>query len=329
MGTRIFSWNWSDSQDVGRKPGAPPVVLIAGATASGKSGLAVALAQNWRDQGQDSVVVNADSAQVYSDLQILSARPDTFEMHGIEHRLFGHVDGAHAYSAPRWASEAKQEISSAHNAGKVPILVGGTGLYMRTLLDGIAPIPDIDPDIREQVRSLPVDRAYTALVKDDPLGAATLAPTDTTRIARALEVVRSTGTPIAKWRETKVGGIASQIDLNALVLLPPREWLYARCDQRFTQMMGRGATEEVEALLARNLDPSLPVMRAIGVPEIAALIRGESNRDEAIIAGQMATRRYAKRQYTWFRNQSPSSWSRLTEPVNNVNIRDIEILFHK
>lgn len=313
-------------QDIGRKTIAPPVVLIAGATASGKSGLAVALAQRWRENGQDAVIVNADSAQVYRDLQILSARPDEREMQGIEHRLFGHVDGADAYSAPRWADEARQAIAAVHRSGKIPILVGGTGLYLRTLLDGIAPIPGIDPVIRDEVRSLPVERAYAALAIADPISAAALAPSDSTRIARALEVVRSTGRPIAKWRETKTGGIGGQVDLHALVLLPPREWLYARCDQRFAQMVERGARSEVEALLRRNLDPALPVMRAIGVPEIAALIRDETDPEQACSMGQGATRRYAKRQYTWFRNQSPANWHRIETPINGVELSQIEII---
>ena len=284
-----------------------PVALIAGPTASGKSDLAVELALAL---GRSCVVVNADSAQVYRDLKVLSARPSEEEMRGIPHRLFGEWDGAEACSAADWAARARREIEDAHLAGQVPILVGGTGLYIRTLLDGIAPIPPIDPQVRTAVRSLPVPDAFEALQAEDPQRAAALAPADTTRIARALEVVRSTGRPLAYWQLRRTGGIGAAIDLHPLVLLPPREWLYARCDLRFERMMGGGAVEEVEALLARSLPPSSPVMRAIGVAEIAGFLRGEWPREEAVARGSQATRNYAKRQYTWFRRQPPQDWPR-------------------
>jgi tRNA dimethylallyltransferase len=192
----------------------------------------------------------------------------------------------------------------------VPILVGGSGLYIRTLLDGIAPVPPIDPLLREAVRALPVEHAYAALQAEDGERAAALNPADTARIARALEVVRSTGQPLAHWQEGRVGGIGEAIDLHPLVLLPPRETLYARCDARFERMVENGAIEEVAALLARNLDPALPVMRAIGVPEIAGFLSGECSHDVMLARGRQATRNYAKRQYTWFRRQPPESWPR-------------------
>ena len=284
-----------------------PVALIAGPTASGKSDLAVELALAL---GRPAVVINADSAQVYRDLRVLSARPSEEEMRGVPHRLFGEWDGAEPCSAAEWAARAKREIEDAHLAEQVPILVGGTGLYIRTLLDGIAPVPEIDPAIRAEVRSLPVQDAFEALQAEDPRRAATLAPADTTRIARALEVVRSTGKPLAHWQEQRIGGIGEAVDLHPLILLPPRAWLYARCDLRFERMMECGAVEEVEALLARQLPPALPVMRAIGVPEVAGMLRGEWSREEAIGRGQLATRQYSKRQYTWFRRQPPQDWSR-------------------
>jgi tRNA dimethylallyltransferase len=284
-----------------------PVALIAGPTASGKSDLAVELALAL---GRPCVVINADSAQVYRDLEVLSARPSEEEMRGVPHRLFGEWEGAEACSAADWAARAKREIEDAHLAEQLPILVGGTGLYIRTLLEGIAPVPDIDPSIRDAVRALPVEDAFTALQAEDPQRAALLSPSDTTRVARALEVVRSTGKPLAHWQEQRVGGIGEAVDLHPLVLLPPREWLYARCDLRFERMMERGAIEEVQALLARALAPTLPVMRAIGVPEIAGMLRGEWPREEAIARGQLATRQYAKRQYTWFRRQPPQEWPR-------------------
>jgi tRNA dimethylallyltransferase len=253
-------------------------------------------------------VINADSAQVYRDLRVLSARPSEEEMRGVPHRLFGEWDGAEPCSAADWAARAKREIEDAHLAEQVPILVGGTGLYLRTLLDGIAPIPEIDPDVRAAVRALPVEEAFQALQAEDPGRAAALEPGDVQRIARALEVVRSTGRRLAEWQRERSGGIGQAVDLHPLILLPPREWLYSRCDLRFERMMERGAVEEVEALLARGLVPALPVMRAIGVPEIAGYLRGEWSGEEAVARGQQATRNYAKRQYTWFRRQPPQDW---------------------
>jgi tRNA dimethylallyltransferase len=289
--------------DTSRKP----VALIAGPTASGKSDLAVDLALAL---GRPAVVINADSAQVYRDLRVLSARPTDGEMRGVSHRLFGEWDGAEPCSAADWAARAKREIEVAHLAEQVPILVGGTGLYIRTLLDGIAPIPEIDPGVRAAVRDMPVDAAFAALQVEDAERAEALKPGDAQRIARALEVVRSTGRPLAEWQRERSGGIGQAVDLHPLVLLPPREWLYARCDLRFERMMERGAVEEVEALLARGLSAAFPVMRAIGVPEIAGYLRGEWSREEAIAMGQQATRNYAKRQYTWFRRQPPQDWPR-------------------
>lgn len=287
------------------------MALIAGPTASGKSHLAVELALALQDAGRDALVINADSAQVYRDLRVLSARPSEEEMRGIEHRLFGAWDGAVACSAADWADAAKREIENAQLAGTVPILVGGTGLYIRTLLEGIAPIPDIDPDVRDAVRAMPGAEAYSALNAEDPGRAAKLAPGDTQRIARALEVVRSTGRTLGEWQKRKTGGISEGVALAPLILLPERDTLYARCDSRFSAMMGGGAVEEVEALLARGLAPDLPVMRAIGVPEIAGFLRGEWSRADALGKGQQATRNYAKRQYTWLRHQPPQDWPRI------------------
>ena len=268
-------------------------------------------------QAANGVVINADASQVYADLAILSARPSEEEMAGVPHRLFGHIDGAQACTAARWAAEARAEVDSAHAQGRLPILVGGTGLYLRTLLDGIAPIPDIDADIRAHVRALAVDQAHAALTREDPEAAARLAPADTTRVARALEVVRSTGRPLAQWQKHKSGGIGDRIALSPLILLPPRNWLIARCDRRFEQMIDSGAVAEVEALLARHLSPDLPVMRAIGVPEIAAWLAGEIDRATMLERGRIATRQYAKRQYTWFSRQSPLHWDRETYEIND------------
>ncbi|BAV64137.1 tRNA (adenosine(37)-N6)-dimethylallyltransferase MiaA [Sphingobium cloacae] len=289
----------------------PRVALIAGPTASGKSALAIALAQ-----AANGTVINADASQVYADLQILSARPDAEEMAQAPHRLFGHIDGGEACTAARWAAQARAEIDRAHGEARLPILTGGTGLYLRTLLDGIAPVPDIDPAIREAVRALPVADAHAALTREDPEAAARLAPADTSRVARALEVVRATGQPLAEWQRHKSGGIAHRIGLSPLILLPPRDWLIARCDLRFGRMVETGAAEEVEALLARNLSPDLPVMRAIGVREIAAWLGGGIDRDTMLERGRIATRQYAKRQYTWFSRQPPADWTRETRQID-------------
>nr|WP_324827522.1 tRNA (adenosine(37)-N6)-dimethylallyltransferase MiaA [Qipengyuania sp. Z2] len=306
----------------------PPVALIAGPTASGKSDLAVDLAQLLEREGRRGVVINADSAQVYADLQILSARPDEADMRGVEHRLFGSWDGAQPCSAADWANAAKREIADIHAQGAVPILCGGTGLYLRTLLDGIAPVPPIDPSVREDVRAMAQADARAALEAEDPPAAAGIAPADMARTARALEVVRSTGRPLATWQSRKVGGIGEGIELHPLVLLPDREWLYQRCDARFEIMMETGAVAEVDTLLARNIDPSLPVMRAIGVREISSFLQGELSRDQAITAGQTSTRQYAKRQYTWFRHQPPETWPRADN--NRIVLEDVFVsLFRK
>ena len=298
----------------------PRVALIAGPTASGKSALALALAER-----TGGVIVNADSAQVYADLRILSARPSPDEEARAPHRLFGHVDGASGHSAAAWAADARRAIGQAHQAGRLPILVGGTGLYLRTLLDGIAPVPPIDPDVRAEIRALAVVEAYRALKAEDPARAALLAPADTTRIARALEVVRSTGRTLAAWQAQRMGGIGEQIELVATILLPDREWLNDRIDQRAHHMIEKGAREEVERLLARHdINAGAPIRRAIGVPEIGDWIAGKIDRGEVIARMALATRQYAKRQFTWFRNQPPASWTRTSEYKTCALITEFE-----
>ena len=259
------------------------------------------------------MIVNADSAQVYRDLRIVSARPGPAEERRAAHRLYGYQDGAQASSAADWAQDARREIAAVHAEGRLPILVGGTGLYLRTLLDGIAPVPAIDPAVREAVRAMPVGEAHAALAAEDPDAAARLRPTDTTRVQRALEVVRATGKPLSRWQEERTGGIGGAVSLHPLLLLPPRDWLYGRCDRRFEEMMSEEGLAEVSSLLARSLDPALPVMRAIGVREVAAFLDGAFTREQALDAGRTATRQYAKRQYTWFANQPPAGWPRLRE----------------
>ena len=301
--------------------GLPKVALIAGPTASGKSALALILAEKHK-----GTVINADSAQVYADLRIVTARPPVEDEARAPHRLFGHVDAADTgYSAARWAAEARWAIDVEIGAGNLPILVGGTGLYLRTLIDGIAPVPEIDPAIRAEARAMATSDAFAALTAADPMQAAKLNPTDTTRIARALEVIRSTGRSIAEWREHRVGGIGERIDLAPLILLPPRAWLFERIDLRFATMVDDGAMDEIAALIAReDVPPDAPIRRAIGMPELAAAALGEITLQEAIERVSLATRRYAKRQYTWFRNQPPADWERTDAADNYAQLQKIE-----
>lgn len=301
----------------------PRLALIAGPTASGKSALALALAERHR-----GTVINADSAQVYRDLRVLSARPSVEEEARAPHRLFGYIDGAESCSAAHWAADAKGAIAEAHAADRLPILVGGTGLYLRTLLDGIAPVPEIDPAIRAGIRALPVAEAHRELQALDPAAAARLNASDTTRIARALEVVRSTGRPLADWQAERVGGIAGEVRLLPMILLPDRDWLVDRCDRRLAMMFDDGAIEEVARLLARDIPADAPIRRAIGVPEIAAMLSGAIDRDTALDRARLATRQYAKRQYTWFRNQPPDDWPRTAETETIIIANAFETRFY-
>jgi tRNA dimethylallyltransferase len=298
-------------------PDRPPLALIAGPTASGKSALALALADR-----TGGVIVNADSAQVYRDLPLLSAAPSLENRKRAEHRLYGVLDGDRPCSAADWAKMARREVADIHAGGRLPILVGGTGLYLRTLLDGIAPVPPIDPDIRVRVREKTVEENRAELERIDPAAAKRLKPGDKARTARALEVLLSTGRSLADWQAQREGGIAGCVQLRPLILLPPRPWLYERCDSRFTAMVDQGAIDEVDALLKRGLDPSHPVMRAIGVREIAAFLAGDFSRDEMIARGQQATRNYAKRQYTWFSHQPPAEWPRFTDALDETTMAD-------
>ena len=300
----------------------PPLALIAGPTASGKSALALELAQQI-----GGVIVNADSAQIYAGIPVLSAAPTAEELRDVEHRLYGVLDGATPCSAADWAEMAKREVADIHRSGRIPILVGGTGLYLRTLLGGIAPVPQIDPEVRRRVRESSREENRQKLEALDREAAERLKPGDTTRISRALEVILSTGRTLAEWQKDRQGGIADAVELRPLILLPPRNWLYARCDERFVRMFDGGAVQEVERLLAGNLNPNLPILRAIGVPAMAAYLRGELSRAEAIAAGQQATRRYAKRQYTWFAHQPPAEWPRFREALDaRTMARALELL---
>lgn len=287
----------------------PPLVVIAGPTASGKSALALRMAEQ-----RDAVIINADASQLYADLAILTARPTPAEMGAVPHRLFGVLDGAEAGTAAGWAAMAKDAIAESHAAGRLPILVGGTGLYLTALLSGIAPVPAIPADVRGGVRAMPAPAVRAALEAEDPAMAARLHPQDPQRNARALEVWRATGRSLAHWQQARVGGIGSDVALRVLVLDPPRDALGIRIDARIAAMHAAGAAHEVARLAARGLDPALPVMRAIGVPPLLALLAGTLDESAALDRWRLDTRRYAKRQATWFRHQL-QSWPRIAEGV--------------
>lgn len=271
-----------------------------------------------------SVIVNADAMQVYADLRIVTARPSLKEESRQPHALFGHLDGAEVCSAAIWAAQARSAIAAARRDDRLPILVGGSGLYVKTLLDGIAPIPIIDPEVRRAVRAMPVAEAYAALAQADGQAAERLAPADTTRVARALEVALSTGHPISYWQQHMTGGIAGDVATNAVVLAPDRAALNARIDARFDTIMDEGQAE-VAALIERRLDPRLPVMRAIGVREIAAMLGGTATHDATRMAGRLASQRYAKRQATWFARQCPPEWQRAPCSITAENAQELAI----
>lgn len=295
-------------------PQKPPLVVIAGPTASGKSALALDLAEQ-----RNGVIINADASQVYADLRILTARPSAADEARAPHRLYGVIDGASACSAAAWAGMARAEIAAAHAAGQLPIVVGGTGLYQRTLLDGIAPVPEIPDVIRKEVRALDVATAHAALVHEDPEAAVRLNPNDSTRIARALEVVRATKRPLAQWQREPTGGLRTVVALHAFVVRLDRTELYERCDARFSDMLAAGALDEVRTLRSRNLDPDLPVMKAVGVRPLLRHLNGAVSLEAAADDARRDTRRYAKRQVTWFAHQTPD-WPHISGHSDFINI---------
>jgi tRNA dimethylallyltransferase len=286
------------------------VWLIAGPTASGKSGLALALAE-----ATGAEIVNADSMQVYADLRVLTARPGPDELARAPHRLDGVADGAEAWSVGRWLRAATQVLAEIAARGRLAIVVGGTGLYFRALTRGLADIPPVPEESRAAAEAeyhAEGEGAFRMrLAVLDPAAAARIAPGDRQRLVRAMAVARATGRALSDWQ---AGGETPALDnWRGLVLDPPRAALYARCDARLAAMVEEGALDEVAALMTRGLDPALPVMKALGVPEFAGHLRGEASLEEALAAARQATRRYAKRQTTWFRNQT-ADWPRLTPP---------------
>jgi tRNA dimethylallyltransferase len=279
------------------------VVLVAGPTASGKSALALALAERF-----GGVVVNADSMQVYRDLAIITARPSAEDLSRAPHRLYGHVDGAVNHSAGLWRNTAADVIASEWAAGRLPIIVGGTGLYFRALEQGLAATPEIPAAIRTRIRAeaedVPTPALHGRLSERDPTTAARLRPSDRQRILRAIEVLEATGRPLADWHAAPhMLPIVETKRALRLFLAPERARLYARIDERFEAMLAAGALEEVARLAERRLDPALPVMRAHGVPGLLRHLRGEIGLAEAVSRAKTDTRHYARRQFTWFRHQ--------------------------
>ena len=279
-------------------------VLIAGPTASGKSALALDLAQ-----ATGGVVINTDSMQVYRDLRVLTARPTVTEEASVPHRLYGTQDAAVNCSAGMWVAEAAMVLDELRESGCLPIFTGGSGLYFKALTRGLSAVPPIPADVREGVRARlerdGVEALHAELARADPVSAERLKPRDRSRIARALEVIGATGRSIIDWHRDGLPPLLNADEATAVFLDADRDALYARIDKRFETMIADGALDEVRALAARALDPLLPAMKAHGVPALIRHLAGELSLDEAIAIGQADTRHYAKRQFTWFRHQLP------------------------
>jgi tRNA dimethylallyltransferase len=288
-------------------------VLIAGPTASGKSALALALAETI-----NGTIINTDSMQVYRDLRILTARPTVEEEARAPHRLYGTIDAAVNFSAGAWIADAAKMLAQARTQNRLPIFVGGSGLYFKALTRGLSAVPPIPSDVREDVRARlqrdGVEALHALLKQRDPASAERLEPRDRTRIARALEVVEATGRSLIDWHRDGLPPLLPPGVFTAMFLSPDRGQLYARIDARFDAMLQAGALDEVAALAARQLDPLLPAMKAHGVPALIRHLAGEITLDQTAVIGRADTRHYAKRQFTWFRHQLPEfQWMRPEE----------------
>ena len=288
-------------------------VLIAGPTASGKSALALELAL-----ATGGIVINTDSMQVYRDLRIITARPTHREEARAPHRLYGHVDAAVNFSAGAWVADAAKALDEAKAEGRLPIFIGGTGLYFKALTAGLSVVPPIPAEVREAVRARlernGAEALHAELARRDPRSAERLNLRDRTRIARALEVGEATGRSLLEWHREGQPPLLPKDSFRAVFLAPDRDELYARIEARFDAMLGAGALREIERLAARHLDPLLPAMKAHGVPALIRHLRGELSLEQAAVIGRADTRHYAKRQFTWFRHQLPEfEWVKLEE----------------
>ncbi|MFY8101835.1 MAG: tRNA (adenosine(37)-N6)-dimethylallyltransferase MiaA [Allorhizobium sp.] len=285
-------------------------ILITGPTASGKSALALTFARR-----HNGVVINADSMQVYDTLRVLSARPSEPEMEGVPHALYGHVPAGRNYSTGDWLRDMASLLESLRRDSRLPVIVGGTGLYFKALTGGLSDMPPIPDDLRAEIRlrleKEGAEGLHTELSGVDPAMASRLNPADGQRIVRALEVFRATGRSIAEFQKQSGPMLVDPDHARKLVVLPQRTVLHERINRRFDRMMEEGAIEEVEALMSLGLKPEMPAMKAIGVAQIADLLAGRLGRDEVIERASAATRQYAKRQMTWFRNQMDESWQRV------------------
>jgi tRNA dimethylallyltransferase len=285
------------------KSGHNTVLVVAGPTASGKSNLAVDVAEEF-----GGVVINADSMQIYEGLEIVTAAPDPAARQRAPHKIYGIRDPAIPCSAGDWVVLAEQEICLAHEEGLLPIIVGGTGMYLRTLMTGIAQMPPVAPEIRDGVRSRLVQDGSTALYAElaefDPESAARINASDSQRVARAVEIYEATSRTLTEWqRDNSEESAGAAYNFKTVLLEPPRDLLYATCNARFKKMLASGALEEIRALARRNLDATLPAMKALGIPHLLQHLAGEMSLEEACAAGQQSTRNYVKRQGTWFRNK--------------------------
>ncbi len=301
------------------------VAVIAGPTASGKSGLAMALAERL-----NGTIVNADASQLYADLRVLSARPDEADEARVPHRLYGVLDGGEVATAASWAELARATIADIHAEGRLPILVGGNGLYIQALLGGLAPVPEIPEEVRERVRAMGTAEAAVALAAEDPLMAARLADSDRSRLLRALEVIRASGRSLSAWQSDSVTGLADSHAVRGMVLMPPRPQLHAAAALRIEAMLAGGAVAEVERLLARELPADRPVLKAIGVPQIADYIAGKSTKAAMSDAILFQTRKYQKRQTTWIRRRMVE-WLQLPTPDIMISLKFMSApsLLHK
>ncbi|HML29086.1 MAG TPA: tRNA (adenosine(37)-N6)-dimethylallyltransferase MiaA, partial [Hyphomicrobium sp.] len=296
-------------------------ILIAGPTASGKSALAMAIAER-----VGGMIVNADSMQVYRELRILTARPTPADEARVPHALYGFVPASEAYSAGRFVRDAAEAIASARARGERPIVVGGTGLYFKALLEGLSPVPEIREDVRahwrEEAERRGAEALHAELKARDDIMAARLQPTDTQRIVRALEVLESTGRSLSWWQTLKGTPVLNEAETVRLVVRVDRAELHARADTRFAEMMRDGAADEARALSDLQLDPGLPAMRAIGVRPLLGVLRGDMSLEEAVVASQAETRRYIKRQETWLKSHM-ISWRPVETKDMESSMREI------